>query len=221
VILALAVAAACSDGPDVRAAIKSQIRDTVSERTRTGAQSVTCPEDVELKTGTRFSCAAVLPGGATIPIRVEMTNTTSYELDWAALDRWKVESQLASAMASEWPGLEPRDARCPPEAAPGASLRCTVVILQGVQLEVTVSIADDRRIAYTPHGVLQLAPLEQQIVDRLAADDRTATADCGGQVRYAPPHASFSCGVRYDDGRQTEAVVTVKDWDGNVAWVVR
>jgi hypothetical protein len=219
-ILALVAAAACSGGDDARGSIQSDVRELVAGRTGTRVQSVTCPGDVKLEAGTRFSCAAILEGGAIIPVGIEMTGSRTYELDRSSLDRWKVESQLAVAMRTEWPGLEPREVRCPPEAAPGATLGCKVVILQGTEVDVTVHIDPGGRIAYTPHGVLQLPALEKAIVDKLGAD-RGPTADCGGQVRYAPPHASFQCTVRFADGAETRAVVTVKDWDGNVAWVVR
>lgn len=219
-ILALTVAAACSGGDDVRGSIKSDVRELVAERTGAKVESVTCPEDVELEAGTRFSCAAILEGGATIPVGVEMTGKRAYELDRSALYRWKVETQGMATMRAEWPALDPRDVRCPPEAAPGATLRCKVVILQGTETDVTVHIDAEGRIAYAPpDGVLLLGPLEQAIVDKLGPE-RGPTADCGGDIKYAPPNASFRCAVRYADGDETHAVVTVRDWVGNVAWVV-
>lgn len=214
-------AVACSGGSDVRDGIKSEIRERVTQRTGAEVQSVTCPKDVKLEDGARFACAVALPGGAILPIRIAMTGASTYQLDWASLDRWKVESQLGAAMRTEWPGLEPRQVQCPAEAAPGATLRCKVAILQGTEIEVTVRIADDRRIDYTAHGVHSLTALEKAIVDRMGPQGQTATADCGGKVRYAPPNASFECTVRRGDGSETRAVVTVRDRDGNVAWVLR
>jgi Domain of unknown function (DUF4333) len=66
--------AGCGEKRIVAGDLEAKLRSSLDSSPGVGVKSVSCPDDVEVKAGTRFDCTAVRPNGKRVVIHVTLTN---------------------------------------------------------------------------------------------------------------------------------------------------
>ena len=66
--------AGCGEDRIVAGDLEAKLRTSLADSSGVSVKSVSCPDDVEVKKGTRFDCEAVRPNGRRVVIRVTLTN---------------------------------------------------------------------------------------------------------------------------------------------------
>jgi hypothetical protein len=66
--------AGCGEKRIVAGDLEAKLRSSLDSSAGVGVKSVSCPDDVEVRTGARFACTAVRPNGKRVVVRVTLTN---------------------------------------------------------------------------------------------------------------------------------------------------